>query len=73
MNVKHQKVEDGREARGGIDLKRLAKISCLGKIPFHRQHLALMSRRIFSALKFRDHLGWLPGQQPLKFRGQGLE
>jgi hypothetical protein len=37
MNVKHQKVEIGREARGGIDLKRLAKISCLGKIRFFRQ------------------------------------
>ena len=30
-------------------------------------------QKIFLALKFRDHLGWLPGQQPLKFRGQAPE
>src|SRR5277367_6600426 len=25
--------------------------------------------RLISGPKIRDHLGWLPGQQPLKFRG----
>jgi hypothetical protein len=29
-----------------------------------------MSWQNFLAPKFRDHLGWLPGRQPLNFRGQ---